>query len=88
MTLSLDIPEPLMSRLEAACADVPLAVLEGFAVEAYRTGMLSRAEVGQLLRHHSRWETEKFLSSHDAWPAPTAEEVATDLDNLRSARLR
>lgn len=38
MTLTLNIPDPLQQRLEAACTDLPRAVLEGFAVEAYRTG--------------------------------------------------
>lgn len=84
MTLSVDIPEPLMRRLEATCTNVPLAVLEGFAVQAYRTGLLSRAEVRQLLRHSSVWETEDFLSAHGAWPDPTVEEVTADLDSLSS----
>ncbi|NBC47097.1 MAG: UPF0175 family protein [Gammaproteobacteria bacterium] len=82
MTLTLNIPDPLQQRLEAVCTDLPRAVLEGFAVQAYRTGTLSRAEVGQLLGHASLWDTESFLSKHDAWPAPTFDEVAEDLDGL------
>jgi len=78
MTLTLNIPEPLLRRLEASCTDLPRAVLESFAVESYRSGTLSSAEVGELLGHLSRWETENFLAAHEAWPAPTLDEVARD----------
>jgi hypothetical protein len=84
MTLTLNIPDPLLRQLEAICDDVPRALLEGFAADAYRTGTLSRAEVGQLLEHESIWQTEAFLSTHDAWPTPTFDEIAEDLFTLRS----
>jgi hypothetical protein len=85
MNLTLNIPEPLLRQLEAVCDDVPRAVLEGFAAQAYRTGTLSRAEVGQLLEHGSIWQTEAFLSTHDAWPAPSLDEVVEDICTLRNA---
>jgi hypothetical protein len=85
MNLTLTIPDPLLRQLEAVCDDVPRAVLEGFAAEAYRTGTLSRAEIGLLLGHESTRETEAFLSAHAAWPAPTFDEVAADLSALREA---
>ena len=53
MTLTLNIPEPVLRRLEATCGDIPSAVLEGFAADAYRNGTLSRAEVGELLGHQT-----------------------------------
>jgi len=83
MTLTLDIPDKLMAALGK---DAPRAVLEGFAVEAYRSGTLSCAEIRQLLGHASRWDTEAFLSSHDAWPDPTTEEVENELNHLLSLR--
>jgi hypothetical protein len=85
MNLTLNIPDPLLRQLEAVCDDVSRAVLEGFAAEAYRTGTLSRAEVGLLLAHESTWETEDFLAAHAAWPAPTFDEIAEDLSALREA---
>lgn len=84
MTLTLTIPDPLLKRLETLCTDVPTAVLEGFAVEAYRSGTLSRAEIGNLLGHASPWDTEAFLAEHDAWPAPTLDEVNADIERLRT----
>jgi len=87
VTLTLTIPDPVLRRLEAACPDVPRAVLEGFAADAYRNGTLSRAEVGALLGHTTRWETEDLLAQHDAWPAPTLTDVTADLHRLKDLAL-
>jgi len=82
-------PHPEYSRSRAqtspiAITDVPRAVLEGFAVESYRTGTLSRAEIGDLLGHTSRWDTQAFLAEHQTWSAPTLEEVTSDIASLRN----
>jgi len=84
MTLTLNIPDPVLRRFQSLCTYVPRAVLEGFAVESYRTGTLSRAEIGDLLGHTSHWDTQAFLAEHQAWPAPTLEEVTTDIASLRN----
>ncbi|MBK1633466.1 hypothetical protein CKO31_22495 [Thiohalocapsa halophila] len=85
MQITLHIPDPPLRRLEAICGDVPRAVLEGFAADAYRTGTLSRAEVGQLLEPDAIGQTEACLSAHQAKPAPTCDEVADDARALREA---
>jgi hypothetical protein len=78
MIVTLDIPDVLAASLKRVQPSLPRAILEGFAVEEYRQGNLSAAEVRVLLGHDSRWETEDFLSAHDAWPGTTAEQVAED----------
>ena len=87
MTITLNIPELVRRRLEATTTDLPRTILEGFAADAYRTGTLSRAEIGALLGHPSRWETEAFLADHDAWPAPTLAEINQDIGALRDLPL-
>ena len=57
-------------------------VLEDFAVESYRQGRLTAFQVRQLLGHDSRWETEEFLSTREAWPATTVEELKAGLHHL------
>lgn len=78
MTLSLTIPDALTSTLVPAQAALPKVLRDGFAVEAYRQGMLSAAEIRVLMGHESRWETEDFLASHDAWPGTTVADVEED----------
>ena len=84
MTLSLTIPEVLATSLQQMQPSLPRVLLDGFAVEAYRRGMLSAAEVRVLLGHDSRWETEDFLAAHEAWPGTTAEEIAEDGRKLQA----
>lgn len=79
MTITLNIPVMLARSLGPVPVNVQRAVVEGFAVEAYRSGKLSCAEIRDLLGHTSRWETEEFLARHDAWPDPSEAEVAEDL---------
>jgi len=78
MNVTLTIPDALASSLSRAQPVLPRVLLEGFAVEAYRQGILSAAEVRVLMGHDSRWETEDFLSAHDSWPGTNAEQVADD----------
>lgn len=84
MVLTLNIPDGLATSLGTAPELVTKAVVEGFAVEAYRSGTFSRSEVGELLRHASPWETEEFLVRHDAWPDPSEAEVLEDIHKLAS----
>jgi Uncharacterised protein family (UPF0175) len=78
VTVTITIPDVLAPSLNRAQPSLPRVLLDGFAVEAYRQGVLSAAEVGVLMGHDSRWETEDFLAAHDAWPGTTAEQVAED----------
>lgn len=86
MNLTVEIPDSLFETLRQSCGDLSRAVLEGFAVEGYRSGRLSAAEVGTLLGIENRWETEEFLAQHGAWPAPTADEVTGELEALKKLR--
>lgn len=78
MTVTLTIPDVLAASLNRVEPALPRVLLDGFAVEAYRQGMLSASEVRVLMGHDSRWETEDFLAAHEAWPGTTAAQVAED----------
>lgn len=84
MTVTVTIPDVLAAALQRVQPALPQVLLDGFAVEAYREGILSAAEVRVLLGHESRWETEGFLAAHEAWPGSTAEEVAADGGRLQA----
>jgi hypothetical protein len=82
MTITLEVPEQAEAALRGAWSDLPKAALESMAVEGYRTGKLSCAEVGTMLGHSARWESEDFLSAHRAWPGTTVEELESDLRTI------
>jgi hypothetical protein len=82
MVITLELPEQAEAVLRNAWDDLPKAALESLAAEGYRAGKLSCAEVGQMLGHSARWESEDFLSAHGAWPGTTIEEIESDLATL------
>lgn len=86
MTVTLHLPDRISDLLHRAWEDLPRVALESLAAEGYRSGKFSRAEVGDILGHESPWETEDFLSAHDAWPGTSLEEFQDDLSALDCLR--
>ena len=66
MNLGIELPEDIAQQLEAAWHDMPRRALEAIAVEGYRSGALTRGQVGRLLGF-SFWETEAFLKERQAY---------------------
>ncbi|CAN5796301.1 hypothetical protein BH20VER1_BH20VER1_00490 [soil metagenome] len=86
MTITLQLPDHLAAALQRAWDDLPRATLESLAVESYRSGRISCAQVGETLGHTSRLESEDFLAAHGAWPGTTREEFQSDLAALDRLR--
>lgn len=87
MTVAVEIPDDLEQQLKAGWSDLPRRVLEAVALEAYRSGVLTSAEVGRLLGLQSRWDTEAFLQQHGASLDYTADDLTRDVEVLRSASI-
>jgi len=88
MTVTFQLPDRAAATLRNAWDDLSRAALESLAVEGYRSGKFSCAQVGNLLGHTSRWEAEDFLAAHGVWPGATVEDLESDLatlDRLRRA---
>ena len=85
MNVAVEIPEAVSAPLQSKWLDVPRRVLEATASEAYRTGALTAHQVGQLLGHSSRWETEAFLKRTEACLDYTEADLESDLAALRKA---
>jgi Uncharacterised protein family (UPF0175) len=45
MDILIELPEEIVQKLEAAWGDLPQKTLEALAIEAYRAGILSSAQV-------------------------------------------
>jgi predicted HTH domain antitoxin len=86
MNVVIEIPETVSAPLRSRWQDLPRRVLEAVAVEAYRSDALTAYQVGELLSHGSRWETESFLKRVQAYLHYTDEDLERDLAALRSAR--
>ena len=86
MNVAIEIPEIVSAPLRSRWQDMPRRVLEAVAAEAYRSGVLTAFQVGQLLGHNSRWETESFLKGVQAYLHYTENDLERDLAALRAAR--
>jgi hypothetical protein len=86
MNVAIEIPESVSAPLRSRWQDVPRRVLEAVAAEAYRSGALTSFQIGELLSHGSRWETESFLKRTQAYLHYTEDDLERDLAALRAAR--
>jgi hypothetical protein len=82
MSLSIEVPDDVKSALEVQWGDLSRHLRENLALDGYRQGLLSLAQVRRLLGFSTRWEAQQFLGGRgvavfDSEPA--------DLD--REARL-
>ncbi len=64
MEITLTIPDAL-ARLIGTAADIERRALEALALDEFRQGHLSRAELRELLGFATRAELDEFLKAHD-----------------------
>jgi predicted HTH domain antitoxin len=81
MTMAIEISEEIVGVLQAKWGDVNKRALEAIALEGYRSGALSRAQVGQMLGL-SYWETEMLLQERQAYMDYTLEDLNQDRETL------
>jgi len=80
--VSIAIPDDVMQRLEGQWSDVPRHVLEAVAIEAYRMGVLTSAEIQRMLQLQSRWDVEALLKSAQAYIDYSEADLEQDLQTL------
>lgn len=65
-SLTIELPEEIERQLEAEWENLPRRALEALAVEGYRSGALTRGQVGRALGLNF-WGTEAFLKERMAF---------------------
>jgi hypothetical protein len=80
MEVTIELPDDIARYLGEA-SKMPRQVLEAFAAEAYRAQRLSRHQLSQLLRL-DYWETEEFLTQHEARRPFTLADLQIDRNSL------
>lgn len=84
MELTLHIPDEVAARLSASGTELSRRALEAFALEEYRSGRLTEAQLRQVLGFETRYELDGFLKEHEAWLNFTT----ADLERERAALRR
>jgi predicted HTH domain antitoxin len=85
VNVAIEIPDDIGRVLAARTGGVSRAVLEAVAVEAYRPGAITTAQVRQMLGLGSRWETESFLRRAEAYHDYTMDDLERDIAAIRDA---
>ena len=67
MALEIDIPEDILAQLEQQWDNLPRRALEALAAEGFRSGILTSAQIQELLGFKSRWDTDAFLKNHGCY---------------------
>ena len=79
MQLTIELPDEIaMGLLSKNRADLSRTVLEMIALEGYRSGELTHAQVGRLLGLESRFDVEAFLKEHEVALLYTPEDLEQD----------
>ncbi|ACB54343.1 UPF0175-containing protein [Crocosphaera subtropica ATCC 51142] len=79
MQITIEIPEDLGNILEVKWGNLSERTLESLAVEGYRSGILTRGQVRQLLNLASFYEVEQFLKDRGADLLYSEEDLEQDI---------
>lgn len=83
MEITLNLPEDIARGLEAKWKDLPRAALESLALEAYRSGALTTAQVRRLLGFETRYELDGFLKRHGVYLNYSVDDLERDAEVSR-----
>jgi len=83
MELTLHIPDDVARRLSLTGSDLSRRALEAFALEEYRAGRLTDAQLQQLLGFETRDTLDGFLKAHEVWLNYSLEDLELERAALR-----
>ncbi len=81
MEITLRIPDEL-ARLLGTTGEIERRALEGLALEEFKLGHLSRAELRRLLGFGTRAKLDEFLAAHEVFAPYTLHDLERDRKEL------
>ena len=79
MKVTIELPEDVSAALKGRWDDVPRRFLEAIAIEGYRTGALTEAQVRRLLQLETRFHVHALLKEHQVPLRYTEADLEDDL---------
>jgi predicted HTH domain antitoxin len=79
MNITIPIPSDIEPRLQVHLGSLSQKALEAVAVEAYRSKLISAAEVQRMLQMPSRLATDALLKEHGDYLHYTEADIEQDL---------
>jgi predicted glycoside hydrolase/deacetylase ChbG (UPF0249 family) len=85
MNLTIQIPDGLAQELAATGGDLSRRALEGFALEEYKSGRLTKSALRQMLGFSTRDQLNGFLNAHNVVEdLPTITDLERERQDLRT----
>ena len=82
MQIEIEIPEELGQKLEAQWGDISQRMLVLLVIEAYRSGLITSAQIQSLLNLSSRWEVEELLKRSQTYLDYTSADLEEDIKTI------
>jgi hypothetical protein len=86
MDVCINVPDDVVTQMQARWNNLPRSALEALAIEAYRTGVITEVEVERMLDLPSRWDTDRFLKASQAYIDYSEADLEQDIDAIRKSR--
>jgi hypothetical protein len=83
MDVTVHIPDDIAARLCAAGGDLSRLALEGLALEEYKNGHITKAELRRLLGFGTRYRLDGFLKAHNVFENYTMADLEQEREDLR-----
>lgn len=85
MNLTISIPDELARELSVSGGDLTRRALEGFALEEYKTGRISKPALRRMLGFSTRDQLDGFLKAHAVVEdLPTIADLESERRDMRS----
>jgi Uncharacterised protein family (UPF0175) len=85
MTVTFELPDEVAQALAASGIDFARRAKESLALEEFRAGRLSQAQLRRMLGFSSRYELDGFLKANGVFEDYTLDEFERDRAALRAA---
>ena len=84
MEVTLQIPDDIATRITETRGDLSRRALEGFALEEFKSGHITKPELRRLLGFGTRWKLDGFLKAHGVYENYTLDDFEQERAALKS----
>jgi predicted HTH domain antitoxin len=86
MEITVNLPDKLTEKIGEQWGDLSKKVVDSLALEAYKSKIISTAELGEILGFSSRLEIHDFLQKSGVYLNYDQEDLADDLETIKNLR--
>ena len=83
MQVNIDLPEDISQALRKQWGDLPHHTLETWAIEGYKSGVLTEGQVRRMLNFETRIEVHEFLKNARVYLDYTEDDLEQDVETHR-----